>query len=185
MKRLTSGLIALAFVASIPAAGAAQGTSGTERYGTDRGASERRASDGTKAARTKKDRPAWSNTQGLHETGDIIGTRVHNPEGKDIGKVEALLIDPTEGKITHAVVGIGGVLGIGDEKVVVPYTALKMTGHEGGRKGKIALDQSTLDAAPKYVKTSDRAPSASPATSPRSDSMPATNPATSPKADKK
>ena len=136
MKRLTSGLIALAFVTTIPTAAVAQ-----------------------------KDRPAFTNTQGLHETGDVIGTKIQNPQGKDIGKVEALLIDPTEGKVTHAVVGVGGVLGVGEDKVVVPYSALKMTGHESGRKARIALDQSTIDSAPKYVRTTDRSPSASPATS--------------------
>ena len=159
MKRLTSGLIALAFVTTIPAAAFAQTSTGTDRSRTDR----------TTTERSKKERPAFTNTQALHETGDIIGTRVQDAAGKDIGKVEALLIDPTEGKVSHAVVGVGGLLGVGEEKVVVPYSALKMTGHEGGRKAKIALDQSTLDSAPKYVKATDRAPSASPATSPRSD----------------
>ena len=159
MKRLTSGLIALAFVTTIPAAAVAQTSTGTDRTRTDR----------TTTERSKKDRPAFTNTQGLHETGDIIGTKVQNPQGKDIGKVEALLIDPTEGKVTHAVVGVGGVLGVGEEKVVVPYSALKMTGHESGRKARIALDQSTIDSAPKYARTTERSPSASPATSPRVD----------------
>jgi sporulation protein YlmC with PRC-barrel domain len=148
MKRLMSGLIALAFVASLPAAGFAQGT---DRTATDR---------------AKKDRPMWSNTQGLHETGDVIGTRIDGTDGKELGKVDALLIDPKDGKITHAVVGLGGMLGIGTEKVVVPYSALKMTGHEGGRKARITIDRSALERAPKYVKATERSPSASPEASP-------------------
>ena len=150
MKRLTSGLIALALVASLPVSGLAQ----------------------TSAA--KKDRPAWSNTQGLHETGDIIGTTIEGPDGKNLGKVDALLLDPKDGKVTHAIVSLGGMLGIGDEKVVVPYSALKMTGHDSGRKSRVTIDQSALDQAPKYVKARDRSPAASPATSPAA-----------PKADKK
>ena len=163
MKRLMSGLVALAFATSIPAVGWAQ-TSTTDRAKSDRPTTERRTSD----REMKKERAAWSNTQGLHETGDIIGTKVQNAEGKDIGKIDALLVDPKDGKITHAVVGLGGMLGLGKDKVVVDYSALKMTGHESGRKAKISLDQATIESAPKYVKTSDRAPSASPATSPRS-----------------
>ena len=58
-------------------------------------------------------------------------------------------------------------MGIGDEKVVVPYAALRMTGHEAGKRGRILIDQSALDQAPKYVRATDRSPSASPATSPR------------------
>jgi sporulation protein YlmC with PRC-barrel domain len=163
-----SGLVALAVFASIPAAGFAQ-TSTTDRSKADRSTTER-----------KKDRPAWSNTQGLHEAKDIVGTKVQNAEGKDIGKVDALLIDPKDGKVTHAVVGLGGMLGLGKDKVVVDYSALKMTGHESGRKAKIVVDQSALESAPKYVKTADRAPSASPATSPRStsSSTPSDKPAT-------
>ena len=167
MKRLTSGLIALALLTSLPAAGLAQ-TSTTDR------------AKSSTTERVKKERPAWSNTQGLHETGDIIGTKVQNAEGKDIGKVDALLVDPKDGKITHAVVGLGGMLGLGKDKVVVEYSALKMTAHEAGRKAKIALDQAALETAPKYVKTTDRAPSASPATSSRS-----TTAADKPAADKK
>jgi sporulation protein YlmC with PRC-barrel domain len=146
-----SGLIAVAFVASLPAAGLAQAPGGT-------GTSERRATD-----RAKKDRPAFTNA-GLEESSEIIGAKVESADGKDLGKVEALLIDPKEGKVTHAVVGLGGVLGIGEEKVVVPYTALKMTTSERGRKARITADQAALETAPKYVKASDRSPSASPAT---------------------
>ena len=156
MKSLTSGLVALALVASLPAAGFAQ-TSTTDRSKTDRPAAERRDS-------AKKERTAWSNTQGLHETNDIVGAKVQNAEGKDIGKVDALLLDPKDGKITHAVIGLGGMLGLGKDKVVVDYSALKMSGHENGRRAKIAVDQSALESAPKYVKATDRAPSASPAT---------------------
>ncbi|MBM4442880.1 MAG: PRC-barrel domain-containing protein [Candidatus Rokubacteria bacterium] len=140
MKRLTSALITLSFVATIPTAVAAQ---------------QRPASP---------ERSTWSDSQGLHETGDIIGTKVQGPDGKDIGKIDALLIEPKGGKVSHAVISVGGMLGIGDERVVVPYASLRIRGHEGGKRGTIAVDQATLDKAPKYVKASERQPSASPAT---------------------
>jgi len=155
MKRITATITALSFVALLPAAGFAQ-TSGT---GTERKAPA--------TERMKRDRPAWTNTQGLHETGDIIGATVEGPDNKNIGKIDALLIDPKDGKVSHAVVSMGGVLGVGNEKVVVPFDALKMSGHEGGRKAKIAIDASALDQAPKYVKASERQPAASPSTTPR------------------
>jgi sporulation protein YlmC with PRC-barrel domain len=144
-----SSLIALAFVASLPAAGFAQG-------------SDKRVTDN----REKKERPAWSNAQSLHETSDILGAKVVSPDGQELGELHALLIDPKDGKVSHAVVNFGGRLGIGAEKVVVPYSALKMTGHEGGKKARITADRTALDNAPRYVKTTERQPSASPATSP-------------------
>src|SRR5687767_5454539 len=103
MKRLMSGLIALAFVASLPVAGFAQDK-------------DKRVTDN----RERKERPAWSNTQNLHETSDMLGAKIMTPDGKELGELHALLIDPKEGKVTHAVVTFGGRLGIGAEKVVVP-----------------------------------------------------------------
>jgi hypothetical protein len=155
MKTLKS-LFVLTLVALLPTAALAQtaAPSGTDRT-TGRDAKDRQA---------RPERQAWSNTQGLHETGDIIGTTVQNSQGKNIGKIEALLIEPGSGKVSHAVVGMGGLLGVGEEKVVVSWSDLKMTGHRNGKKASIMLDQSTLDMAPKYVKTQDRQPSASPAT---------------------
>ncbi len=174
MQRIMSSFIALAFVAMLPAAGLAQtgspsdrGTSpgaGGDRRGGTSGTTERSTTNRGAADSTKRDRPTWNNTQGLHETGNIIGTAVEGPDGKNLGKVDALLIEPKDGKVTHAVVGMGGMLGIGEEKVVVPYTALEMSGHEGGRKAKVTIDQAALDSAPKYVRAAEPAPSASPAT---------------------
>ena len=154
MKRITAALTALSFVALIPVAGYAQ-TSGSSSSDTK--------SRSTTSERSKRDRQTWSNTQGLHESNDIIGAKVEAPDGKDLGKVDALLFD-NDGKVSNAVIGLGGVLGVGEEKVVVPFSALKMS-HESGRKAKITVDQAALDQAPKYVKGSDRQPAASPRTS--------------------
>jgi sporulation protein YlmC with PRC-barrel domain len=165
MKRTTAAITALSFVALLPAAAVAQTPGSGTGYGT--GTERKAPAERGTTERMKRDRPAWSNTQGLHETGDVIGATVQGPDNKNIGKVDALLIDPKDGKISHAVVSMGGVLGVGDEKVVVPYSALTMSGHEGGRRAKITIDQSALDQAPKYVKSSERQPAASPATTPR------------------
>jgi sporulation protein YlmC with PRC-barrel domain len=171
MTRITATITALSFVALLPSAGLAQTSTGTDRGTGSGSATERRApatTDRSAPERSRPERATWSNTQGLHETGDIIGAKVEGPDGKDMGTVDALLIDPKDGKIANAVVGVGGMLGVGKEKVVVPYSALKMSGHENGRRARITIDQSALDQAPKYVKATDRSPSASPATSPRS-----------------
>ena len=167
MKKLTSAIVALSFAAAGAASAAAQTstTPGTsDRPATERGTTERRGTDRA----SKPERQVWNNPQ-LHEARDIIGTAVEGPDGKKLGKVENLLMDPSEGKVTHAVIGVGGVMGLGEEKVVVPYSALKMSGHEGGRKAAIRLDQATLDSAPKYARTGDRdRGAASPSTTPRS-----------------
>ena len=156
MKRLMSAALAFAFVAALPLGGYAQ-TSSSDRTTTDRGAKP-----------AKVERTAWTNTEGLHDTKDLIGTRIKNAEGKDIGEIDALLIDPKEGKVSHAVVGLGGMLGVGEEQVVVKWSDLKMGAHQDGKKPTVTMDKSVLDQAPKYAKRSDRSPAASPTTTPRS-----------------
>jgi hypothetical protein len=81
-----------------------------------------------------------------------------------MGEIDALLVDPKDGKVTHAVIGLGGFLGIGEDKVVVPWSDVKVAAHQEGKKAVITMDQSVLERAPKYVKASDRSPAASPAT---------------------
>jgi sporulation protein YlmC with PRC-barrel domain len=120
---------------------------------------------------TAKERKAFKAEGTVHESSDIIGTRIKDAQGKNIGEVDRLLIDPESGRVTHAVIGLGGVLGVGEEKVVVPWSDLRMTAARDGRKAEITLDQAKLQSAPRYERTArgDRAPAASPATTRESD----------------
>ena len=114
------------------------------------------------AADTKP--PVWKNEPGLHETKDIIGTRIKNTAGKDLGEIDQLLID-RNGKVTHAVIGLGGVAGVGEKKVVVPWSELKFAPVTEGKKNAITMDEAKLESAPRYDRTaarSDVAPAASP-----------------------
>jgi sporulation protein YlmC with PRC-barrel domain len=158
MKKILVGIAAL--IVATPLVAGAQATRPADRPASDRDTT-------TKQRDTQRDtRPAWRNDAGLHESSDIIGTRIKNAEGKDIGEIDRLMIDPQSGKISHVVVGLGGFLGVGEKKVVVPWSDLKMTGHADGRKAVITMDQAKLESAPRYERTAraDRSPSASPAT---------------------
>jgi sporulation protein YlmC with PRC-barrel domain len=115
------------------------------------------------AADTKP--PAWKNDAGLHETKDIIGTRIKNTAGKDIGEIDQLLID-RNGKVSQVVVGLGGFAGVGEKKVVVPWSDLKFAPVTEGKKNAITMDQTRLETAPRYDRSarSDATPAASPST---------------------
>jgi hypothetical protein len=157
MKKVLVGIAAL--VVAFPLMADAQQTTRP----ADRPASDREISKQRDARDTK---PAWKNEAGLHDSGDIIGTRIKNAEGKDIGEIDRLMIDPSSGKISHVVVGLGGFLGVGEKKVVVPWSDLKMGAAHDGKKALITMDQAKLESAPRYERTAraDRSPSASPAT---------------------
>src|SRR4030095_12358023 len=71
--------------------------------------------------RMETPRATFQNTQGLQESSAIIGARVNSAHGKDLGEVDQLLVDMKTGKVTHAVIGVGGLAGIGEKHVAVPW----------------------------------------------------------------
>jgi len=56
----------------------------------------------------------------------IIGSTLKNSENMDLGKVEDLLLDRSY-HLTYAIVGRGGVLGIGESYVPVPWPKLRLS----------------------------------------------------------
>jgi len=119
------------------------------------------------AADTKP--PVWKNEPGLHETKDIIGTRIKNTAGKDLGEIDQLLID-RNGKISYVVIGLGGIAGVGEKKVVVPWSDLKFAPVAAGKKNAITMDEAKLETAPRYDRAAAAHMDAPPAASPRTSS---------------
>ena len=72
---------------------------------------------------------------------ELIGMKVEGSDGKNLGKIRDLVIDPEDGDIEYAVLDFGGFLGIGDKYFAVPWDALSKT--ENGKK--IALDTTKRD----------------------------------------
>jgi hypothetical protein len=100
---------------------------------------------------------------------------VKNDQGKSIGKIDQLIVDPTEGKITHVVIGRGGVLGVGARKVVLAWTDVRLQPDPDNRTRMTAMiEQSRIDSAPRYESRRDRptSPAASPSTEPRPTTRP-------------
>jgi sporulation protein YlmC with PRC-barrel domain len=78
---------------------------------------------------------------GVLKASELIGMKVEGTDGKNLGKIRDLVIDPEYGDIEYAVLDFGGFLGIGDKYFAVPWDALKKT--ENGKK--IALDTTKRD----------------------------------------
>ena len=80
----------------------------------------------------------------------IVGDKVVNPQGENLGKLEELMIDLDEGRIAYAVLSFGGFLGMGDKLFAIPWQALQVdTVNE-----RIVLDvpKETLENAPGFDK---------------------------------
>lgn len=56
----------------------------------------------------------------------LVGTRVVNLEGDDLGKIEEIMLDLDAGSVAYAVLSFGGLLGFGDKLFAVPWTALSV-----------------------------------------------------------
>jgi sporulation protein YlmC with PRC-barrel domain len=54
---------------------------------------------------------------------EILGTQVRDSQGEEVGKIDDLVFDD-EGRISFAVIGYGGFLGMGQNLVAVPVNSL-------------------------------------------------------------
>src|SRR5688500_2325293 len=81
----------------------------------------------------------------------LVGSTVRDNEGRDIGKVSRLMIDPNDGRITSMIIATGGTLGVGSNTISVPWISVKV----GQDRGKVVVTASqTLDSAPGRASTS-------------------------------
>lgn len=93
----------------------------------------------------------------LVDANSIIGATVR-VQGKDVGKVERLMVDPKDGRVRTVVVQQGGTLGMGGKSVSMPWESVKV-GQDGDRI-VVTAEQQMLE----------QVPAASPRTDSKSDS---------------
>jgi sporulation protein YlmC with PRC-barrel domain len=76
----------------------------------------------------------------------LIGAKVRDPQGQDLGSVKQLMVEPQQGKIQYAVVAVGGVLGMNEKEVAVPWSSLKLARDEN--EVIVTAERQVLDQAP-------------------------------------
>ena len=75
----------------------------------------------------------------------LVGSTVRDSEGRDVGKVDRLMIDPNDGRISSIIIATGGTMGVGSHMISVPWNAVKV----GQDRGKVIVTASQmLDSAP-------------------------------------
>jgi hypothetical protein len=83
----------------------------------------------------------------------VEGTAVYGADDKKIGSIERVMIDKVSGKVSYAVLGFGGFLGLGNEHYPLPWQSLKYDTRLGGYRTGVTEDQ--LRRAPKYSNDND------------------------------
>ena len=131
-----------------------------------------RPADSSKAKGSTQDveRTTWTPQANAVESSKLIGTKVRTTDGKDIGQVDQVVVNQADGKVTHVILNRGGILGVGGEKLVLPWPDVKLQHDVDNPDRWIAVvDQAKIDRAPKFeAKSADSAPAASPSTPPAS-----------------
>ena len=87
---------------------------------------------------------------GALKASDLIGTKVQGTDGKNLGKIKDLVINPEEGDIQYAVLDFGGFAGIGDKYFAVPWEALQID--RENKRLALDLHKKDLKDAPGFDK---------------------------------
>ncbi|MDZ7908313.1 MAG: PRC-barrel domain-containing protein [Gemmobacter sp.] len=82
---------------------------------------------------------------------DVQGASVYDAEDKRIGEVSELVLS-ADGKLTEAVIDVGGFLGIGAKPVALPIGSVDVVRADGGDETRIyvSMTKEELEALPKY-----------------------------------
>jgi sporulation protein YlmC with PRC-barrel domain len=78
----------------------------------------------------------------------VVGEALQDSRDKKVGELEDVLVDDASGRVAYAVFSTGGLLGVGERMVALPWRSLK----PGAADGKPHI----LDASPERI---DKAPS--------------------------
>ena len=77
--------------------------------------------------------------RGWSATKQILGKSVYNDKNDKVGEVEDLIIAP-DSAVSYAIIGVGGFLGLGERRVVIPVNRFTHS------EGRIVLPGATKDA---------------------------------------
>jgi sporulation protein YlmC with PRC-barrel domain len=78
----------------------------------------------------------------------VKGTDVYNTRDEKIGHVEDVVLDKGSDSILFAVLGFGGVLGVGEKYYPVPWSMLDYNKDKGGYV--VPLSKDKIEQAPAY-----------------------------------
>lgn len=78
----------------------------------------------------------------------VEGTAVFGADDSKIGSIERVMIDKISGRVSYAVLGFGGFLGLGNDHYPLPWQSLKYDTALGGYRTGVTETQ--LRGAPKY-----------------------------------
>lgn len=86
----------------------------------------------------------------FHKASKLIGMNIKNQQNEELGEVQELVVDLSNGRISYVVMGVGGILGIGEKYIAVPPSAFNQ-GPEGEQL-VLNANKSKIEQAPGFTK---------------------------------
>lgn len=77
----------------------------------------------------------------------VNGTAVYGADGEKLGSVEDFVVGKVDGQVKYAIMGFGGVLGLGEEYHTLPWNQLTYDESKGGYV--VNLTRERLQDAPR------------------------------------
>lgn len=96
-----------------------------------------------------RSRNTYTSDRRLHSAGDVvlvselIDAKVVNHRGEDVGEIKDAALDWANGRVAYAVLAHGGVLGIGEKKLAVPFGKVADL---GDGKVRLSMTEEELEA---------------------------------------
>lgn len=84
----------------------------------------------------------------INKASKLIGMQVRNTKNENLGKISDLVVDQKSGKVAYVALSIGGVLGVGDKLVAVPFEAF--TPNPGQDGLVLNIEKQRLQQAPGF-----------------------------------
>ncbi|QTD57850.1 PRC-barrel domain-containing protein [Parasphingorhabdus cellanae] len=78
----------------------------------------------------------------------VEGTAIYGADNDKIGTVDKLMIEKQTGRVTDAILSVGGFLGIGSDRHSLPWAKLDYDTELGGYKLDVTKEQ--LEQAPRF-----------------------------------
>lgn len=91
-----------------------------------------------------------SNSVNLLSAGSLKGTDVVNKAGENLGELEELMVDLSNGRVAYAVLSFGGFMGLGDKLFAIPWKAF--TVDQNREEIVLNVDKEVLEDAPGFDK---------------------------------
>jgi sporulation protein YlmC with PRC-barrel domain len=86
----------------------------------------------------------------IMDAATLHGDDVVGANGEGLGKIEAIMLDVTAGRIAYAVLSFGGVFGIGSKLFAIPWSALTLDALE--KRFVLSATKEQLENAPGFDK---------------------------------